>query len=533
MSSKKMDAADRTIKTALNKHELNNIDISKVFKDPINLKIQTLFDSVYKASKSKPQKNDDEYSLDNLFGDTNETQVLDSDEKSSPLEEAPSPTLVFNSDELTDSSLLQKESEMTSSEEFSVDEGFSVEKEDASELNFSDNNESQGDIGLNLGESSDEELNFDGPSAIEASSSSSESDDGLGIDFSASDSEELEFDETSKISQKKEEVKSVEEDLSSFSLEEAAEENDKTGENLNFDESIGSNDFITSEDSRKNIESTISSIIKPNVEKTDEFKNLLKDPESTNEKILIAAVQAEREDSGEDLNFEDVPPDVPTKTAENTKLHTHVDNQSLYNNLNTEDAMRFQSTIRQLREEREELLGQIKFNKGQLREAEQDNLSLKAAYDEVKIELAILRKKQNLELEDLKYRLSINEEKRLLIEEKYRQSEKQKEKLEQKVRIDYNQVKMREKELESKLELMSMDIDSQLKSRDSKILELRRKIDSLEFNMENAAIKEQKSQDDKRKVEEKLNKIMKTLRNSIESLEESIDESTHEKDLDK
>lgn len=196
---------------------------------------------------------------------------------------------------------------------------------------------------------------------------------------------------------------------------------------------------------------------------------------------------------------------------------------SLGNSLGTEDSIRFQSTIRQLREEREELLEKIKTYKADSKEIEQDNLSLKASLDEAKIEISILRKRHMVELEDMKYRLAISEEKKSMADEKARQADLRREKLEQKVRIDFNQVKQREKELESKLELLSMDVDSQVQSRDMKILELRRKIDALEFNMENTTIKEQKSLDDKRKLEDRLNKIMKTLRNSIKNLEDDID----------
>ncbi|MEA9356337.1 hypothetical protein SHI21_08995 [Bacteriovorax sp. PP10] len=202
--------------------------------------------------------------------------------------------------------------------------------------------------------------------------------------------------------------------------------------------------------------------------------------------------------------------------------------------LNAEDSMRFQATIRALREEREEMLLQIKNLKSDSKELEQDNLTLKANLDEAKIEITILRKRQMVELEDLKYRLALSEEKKAMSVELAKQADMRREKLEQKVRIDFNQVKQREKELESKLELLSMDVDSQVQSRDQKILELRRKIDALEFNMENASIKEQKSLDDKRKLEDRLNKIMKTLRHSIKNLEDDIDqvedENDHQKD---
>lgn len=204
-------------------------------------------------------------------------------------------------------------------------------------------------------------------------------------------------------------------------------------------------------------------------------------------------------------------------------------------NLNTEDSMRFQATIRALREEREEMLLQIKNLKGDSKELEQDNLTLKANLDEAKIEITILRKRQMVEIDDLKYRLAMSEEKKAMSDEKAKQADARREKLEQKVRIDFNQVKQREKELESKLELLSMDVDSQVQSRDQKILELRRKIDALEFNMENASIKEQKSLDDKRKLEDRLNKIMKTLRHSIKNLEDDIDqvEEDHDHQKDK
>lgn len=202
-------------------------------------------------------------------------------------------------------------------------------------------------------------------------------------------------------------------------------------------------------------------------------------------------------------------------------------------NLNTEDSMRFQATIRALREEREEMLLQIKNLKGDSKELEQDNLTLKANLDEAKIEITILRKRQMVEIEDLKYRLALSEEKKAMSDEKAKQADLRREKLEQKVRIDFNQVKQREKELESKLELLSMDVDSQVQSRDHKILELRRKIDALEFNMENASIKEQKSLDDKRKLEDRLNKIMKTLRHSIKNLEDDIDQVEEDNDHQK
>lgn len=234
------------------------------------------------------------------------------------------------------------------------------------------------------------------------------------------------------------------------------------------------------------------SISKPEVEKT---QPILK---ATSKKPVIKEVV-------EDEAYE---PQVATSPRPATDLRVDVE---------------MQATMRQMRDEREDILKQLKAAKTSARDLEQDNLTLKSALDESKIEISILRKRHFAELEDLKYRLSMSEDKKVLAEEKTRTLNSQKEKLEQKVRIDISQVRQREKELETKLEMLSIDVDSQVQSRDQKILELRRKIDSLEFNMENVSIREQKTSDDKRKIEDKLNKIMKTLRNSIKNLEEEVD----------
>ena len=189
-----------------------------------------------------------------------------------------------------------------------------------------------------------------------------------------------------------------------------------------------------------------------------------------------------------------------------------------------DEMLRLQGTIRQLREEREDLMGQINGLNSEKQLLEQDNLGLKAELDEVKIELGIVKKRYLDDLSEKDYQTKLNEEKKDLYETKAKSLQKDFDRLNQKVRIDFNQVKQREKELESKLELVVMDSESQVQTRDMKILELKRKIDSLEFNMENSSIRELKHREDKSKLEERLGKIMKTLRGSIQLIEDDLDE---------
>jgi len=324
-------------------------------------------------------------------------------------------------------------------------------------------------------------------------------------------------------------------------------------------------DLMTTEEAKANIESTIKDILRPklSVDSTQEIdlsgmeektQDAIPDMNFSADEFATDSFNADKTDATNEfdlsgMEFADkeesmAAPAVKMKTEAPVSMKAVASFEPIPEEkservdrthtsfVSDEESSRFHATIRQLREEREQFLNEIKMLKGAARELEQDNLTLKAALDESKIENSIIRKRHMTEMEDLKYKAAVAEEKRALAEEKARNAEAKKEKLEQRVRIDFNQVKQREKELETKLEMLSMDVDSQVHSRDQKILELRRKIDALEFNMENVSIREQKSKDDKRKLEDKLNKIMKTLRHSIKNLEDDIDQVTEETESD-
>jgi len=270
-------------------------------------------------------------------------------------------------------------------------------------------------------------------------------------------------------------------------------------------------------------------------EKTGEFDDLDVDTGSdeTDVTMIMSSKQIAKETETENLFEEEDSEDVeeleeeiasPATSGKKEKgvmtFSTQVDVAQTY--VNEGDLVRLQATIRQLREDREKMLAEIKVLKSENAQLDQENLSLRAELDDAKVEVTISKKRHADEVDELKYRLKIGEEKRLMAEEKFRQAHKEIDRLEGRVRLDINQVKHREKELEAKLELVTMDSESQVKTRDMKILELKRKIDQLEFNMENVVIREQKSREDKIKLEERLQRMMKTLRGSIQLLEDDM-----------
>ena len=184
---------------------------------------------------------------------------------------------------------------------------------------------------------------------------------------------------------------------------------------------------------------------------------------------------------------------------------------------------RMQATLSNLRSDREELLARIQTMEEDKVLHSRQTLSMRAELDEKKIELSIVRKKLNEDISELKDRLRLEEERRLILEEKNRILREEVEKATHRTRIDVKKVQMRERDLEGKLELLKADAETQIRNRDLKILELKRKIDAMEFDMESIQTQEKRTVESRFELEDKLEKAIKTLRGAISVLEDETD----------
>jgi len=184
--------------------------------------------------------------------------------------------------------------------------------------------------------------------------------------------------------------------------------------------------------------------------------------------------------------------------------------------------LKHQTTIRILREDRQSLVDEIEDLKTKNQRIQKENIGLKAELDELQIELSIIKKRHEDDIRELKYNLNYSEDRKKIMEEKLKKNQEELGFVGERVRLDLEKLRRKEKELENQLELVQMDTANQVQNRENKILDLKRKIDALEFNMENTILKEQKTREDKKKLEERLRSIMKTLRGSIRLLEEDI-----------
>lgn len=187
---------------------------------------------------------------------------------------------------------------------------------------------------------------------------------------------------------------------------------------------------------------------------------------------------------------------------------------------------RMQATISNLRADRSELLARIQKLEDDRVIQSRSNLTMRAELDEKKIELTIIRKKLNEEIGELRDRMKLYDEKKLIWEEKIRFLQTELDKSSQKNKIDVKKVQMRERELEQRLELLKSDAETQIRNRDHKILELKRKIDAMEFDMESISQQEKKSIESRYELEDKLDKAIKTLRTAINVLEDESERST-------
>lgn len=192
----------------------------------------------------------------------------------------------------------------------------------------------------------------------------------------------------------------------------------------------------------------------------------------------------------------------------------------------TGEMERTQATISNLRADRDELLKKIDFLEEEKLLSNRSTLTLRAELDEKKIELTIIRKKLNEEINELKDRARYFEEKILILEEKNKHLVQEIDKAGQKNKIDVKRVMLRERELEQKLELLKADAETQIRNRDLKILELKRRIDAMEFDMESMTQQEKKTLESRFELEDKLDKAIRTLRTAISNLEEEGNRNT-------
>ena len=217
----------------------------------------------------------------------------------------------------------------------------------------------------------------------------------------------------------------------------------------------------------------------------------------------------------EQLESEDpIPPAIDIeelkKESESISQHHH------------DELLHLKATIENLREDRELLLKQISEKEQAENEGRYKINNLQAERDEAKIEIVFLKKRYEKEIGDLNYATKRAQEKRDILLEKNKQLQLAIDLAKGRVSFDARKIQEREKELEGQLELLKADSENLVKNRDKMILELKRKIDTLEFDFNTVSEKEKKAREDRILLEDRLERIMGTLRRTIGNLNEDL-----------
>jgi hypothetical protein len=175
-------------------------------------------------------------------------------------------------------------------------------------------------------------------------------------------------------------------------------------------------------------------------------------------------------------------------------------------------------TIRFLSSENEDLKKQIE--------------SLKRKADDFDSEKKALIRTHESEVEKLKQELKEKIEKINVLEDKLKNAEEESERFKERVRLDLRKIRVREKELESKLEILKKDSEMLVASREAKIIELKRRVDLLEFNIDVLTEKNEKSQNRIQQILKKQEEVQGVLKLALNLLsEENLSDEELKKEL--
>ncbi|MGK5087790.1 hypothetical protein WDW86_09545 [Bdellovibrionota bacterium FG-2] len=117
-----------------------------------------------------------------------------------------------------------------------------------------------------------------------------------------------------------------------------------------------------------------------------------------------------------------------------------------------------------------------------------------------------------MEMDEVRLQMKVKMDRARVLETQVRDATQELERLKERVRIDIRKIRVREKDLENRLEIMKKDSEALLIARDNKIIELKRKLDLLEFNMDLLQDQYNREKDMTAQLRERLGKASQMMR---------------------
>ncbi len=117
-----------------------------------------------------------------------------------------------------------------------------------------------------------------------------------------------------------------------------------------------------------------------------------------------------------------------------------------------------------------------------------------------------------VEIDELRFQSKAKSDRTRALELQVREATDEMERLKDRVRSDIRKIRVREKELENRLEIIKKDSEALIGARENKIIELKRKLDLLEFNMDLLQDQHRREKENSAQLKDRLGRALKAVR---------------------
>lgn len=180
--------------------------------------------------------------------------------------------------------------------------------------------------------------------------------------------------------------------------------------------------------------------------------------------------------------------------------------------LREQDVAILSNQLKAARDQASQLEKRLREETGKAGELEHTVSEHQKRIEEFEKEKALALQGLQAEIDELRFQNKTKTDKARLLESKVTEATDEIERLKERVRTDIRKIRVREKELENKLEIVRKDSEALITARESKIMELKRKIDLLEFNIDLLQDQNAREKENSAQLRERLAKAAQVVR---------------------
>jgi len=192
--------------------------------------------------------------------------------------------------------------------------------------------------------------------------------------------------------------------------------------------------------------------------------------------------------------------------------------------LREQDVAALSSQLKAAKALNDALIEEMEVERAKAREAEHEARELGVRVELFEKEKAEAVNTLQRELEDLRFQSKMKNDRAKILENQVREAARETEKIRDRVKQDIRKIRVREKELENRLEIQRKDSEVLLATRESRIVELKRRLDTLEFNLDILQDRHSREKQGAAELRDRLNRASQVVKMAGGLLENQIAE---------